>query len=119
MTRTWKGALIGCGFFGKIQNEAWQRMDGVRIVAACDGDILRARAIAPHAYESASDLLDNEDLDFVDIATRPESHLELAQLTLARGLPTICQKPMATSLTEAVEMAAISDAPGARLRMHE
>src|SRR5437763_16546645 len=115
MTRTWKGALIGCGFFGKIQNEAWQRIDGVRIVAACDADIVRARAIAPHAYQSASELLDNQELDFVDIATRPENHLELVRLALARGLPAICQKPMATSLDEAVEMAALSDAPGARL----
>ena len=117
MERKWKGVLIGCGFFGKIQAEAWERMDDVEIVAACDADIVRARAVAAHAYESAEELLRTEEqLDFVDIATRPDSHLDLIRLTAARGIPTICQKPMATSLTEAIEMADLS---GTRLMIHE
>ena len=31
-----RGALIGCGYFGQIQLDAWRRMEGVEIVAACD-----------------------------------------------------------------------------------
>ncbi len=119
MARVWRGALVGCGFFGRIQNEAWQRMEDVRIVAACDEDIVRARAVAPHAYKSFTELLAENELDFVDIATRPESHLELVRMALSRGLPAICQKPMATSLAEAKEMADLSDVTGARLMMHE
>ena len=113
MERRWKGALIGCGFFGKIQSEAWQRMDDVDIVAACDADIVRARAVAPHAYQSVEELLQEEEqLDFVDIATRPDSHLALFRITSARGIPTICQKPMAPSLPEAMEMAALAESSG-------
>src|SRR5215212_2093366 len=97
-----RGALIGCGYFGRIQAEAWQRMEDVELVAACDADIGRARAIAPRAYETAEELLENEELDFVDIGTRPDSHLSLVQATLARRIPTICQKPMAPSLAEAI-----------------
>src|SRR4051812_1305091 len=119
MARIWKGALIGCGFFGRIQNEAWQRMDDVKIVAACDADLVRARAIAPRAYQSVPELLDNEELDFVDIATRPDSHLEIVRFTVARRLPAICQKPMAPSLAEALEMAHLADGPGARVMIHE
>ncbi|MEO8127505.1 MAG: Gfo/Idh/MocA family oxidoreductase [Bryobacteraceae bacterium] len=116
MERKWKGALIGCGYFGKIQAEAWGRMEDVEIVAACDADVVRARAVAAHAYESAGELLGaEENLDFVDIATRPDSHLDLVRLTAARGIPTICQKPMAQSVAEAIEL---SNLP-TRLMIHE
>ena len=94
-------------------------MPDVRIVAACDANLSRASAIAPRAYDSAVEMLDNEELDFVDIATRPDSHLDLVRLTLSRGIPTICQKPMADSFDDAAAMAALGDAPGARLMMHE
>jgi len=120
MERRLKGALIGCGFFGKIQAEAWQRMDDVEVVAACDADIVRARAVAADAYESVEQLLqEHEQLDFVDIATRPDSHLELFRLTSARGIPTICQKPMAASLAEAIEMVRLAESSGTRLMVHE
>ncbi len=94
-------------------------MDDVQIVAACDDDLSRARSVAPHAYNSAEELLEKEEPDFVDIATRPESHLHLVRLTLPRSLPTICQKPMATSLAEAMEMADLADSMGSRLMIHE
>ena len=41
--------------------------------------------------------LSREQLDFVDIATRPVTHLELARLALERRIPAICQKPMAAT----------------------
>src|SRR5437879_5059534 len=119
MERKLRGAIIGCGFFGGIQLEAWHRMPDVKIVAACDPDIHRASAAAPHGYRSAAEMLEEEQLDFVDIATRPDSHLDLVRMTLQRGIPTICQKPMATSLAEAFQMANLVDSSGTRLMIHE
>ena len=120
MERRWKGALIGCGFFGKIQSEAWQRMGDVDIAAACDCDIVRARAVAPHAYDSVEQLLQEEgQLDFIDIATRPDSHLALFRMTAERGIATICQKPMAASLAEAIELDSLAESSGTRLMIHE
>jgi D-apiose dehydrogenase len=115
-----RGALIGCGFFGQIQLEAWRRMPEVEIAAACDPDLERAGASAPRAYASAEELLDKETgLDFVDIATRPETHLELVRLASSRGIPMICQKPMAPGWLEAVLMVEAAEQAGVRLIIHE
>src|SRR4029077_8432067 len=115
-----RGALIGCGFFGQIHLEAWRRMPEVEMVAACDLNPQRARDSAvPRAYSSPELLLERERLDFIDIATRPESHLELLRLTAARKRPTICQKPMAPSWADAVAMVEVAEATGIPFMIHE
>lgn len=117
--RTLRGALVGCGFFGGIQMEAWRRMPDVEIVAACDPALERARQFAPRAWTSIEEMLDREELDFVDIATRPESHLELMKIVAARRLPVICQKPLAPSWKEALAIGAVVKETGVRAMVHE
>lgn len=114
-----RGALIGCGFFGQIQLEAWRRMEGVSITAACDMALDRAASSAPRAYTDPAEMLDKEQLDFVDIATRPDTHAELIRLCVDRKLPSICQKPLATSMSEALELAALARISGVPVMVHE
>jgi predicted dehydrogenase len=114
-----RGAIVGCGFFAQFQIEAWRRMPGVELAAACDLDIARAQAAAPRAYASIEEMLDREQLDFVDIATRPETHLPLVRQVTARGIPVICQKPMAPSWGEAVAMVEAAEQAGVPLMIHE
>jgi predicted dehydrogenase len=114
-----RGAIVGCGYFAQFQLEAWARMPDVEIVAACDLDPERARKAAPRAYPSAAEMLDREPVDFIDIATRPASHLELVRLALSRGIPTICQKPMAPTWEEALEMVRMAQGAKAPLVIHE
>jgi predicted dehydrogenase len=111
--------MIGCGFFAQFQIEAWRRMPCVELAAAADPDLPRAAKAAPHAYASAEEMLDNEQLDFIDIATRPESHLALVRLAASRGLPVICQKPVAPNWTEAVALVEAAETAGVRLMIHE
>src|SRR5262249_15901910 len=40
-------------------------------------------------------------LDFIDIATPPCDHVEIAEAAAARGLHVLCEKPVATSTEEA------------------
>ncbi len=68
-------------------------------------------------YRTAEEMLDAEELDFVDIATRPDTHLGLLRLALERGLAVIVQKPLAATLEEAREMARL--AQGQRVMAHE
>jgi D-apiose dehydrogenase len=114
-----RGAIIGCGFFGGIQIEAWRRMPEIEIAIACDPDLHRARQFAPVAYASAEEMFSREKLDFVDIATRPEHHLSLVSLAMRAGVPAICQKPMAPSWAECIAMAEASETAGVRLMIHE
>jgi len=119
MPQRLRGGIIGCGYFAQFQLAAWKRMEDVELVAACDLDPKRAQAAAPHTYSHAEEMLDHEQLDFVDIATRPASHLELTRLTLGRRIPTICQKPMAATWEEACEMAQLAKAAAVPLVIHE
>jgi len=117
--RPLRGALIGCGFFGRIQNEAWLRTPGVEIVAACDPVLDRARAVSPAAFADAREMLRSTDLDFVDIATRPDSHLDLLRLAADYRLPAICQKPLAGSLEDGRAIAALVASSGVPVMVHE
>ncbi len=94
-------------------------MPDVELAAAVDPEIERARKAAPRAYRTAEEMLDSEKLDFVDIATRPDTHAALTRLAASRKLPAICQKPMAPSWADAVRMAQTAEASGARLMIHE
>ena len=117
--RKLRGGIAGLGFFGRIQMEAWRRMSGVEIVAACDLDPERGREAAPSAYTSFEEMLERERLDFVDIATRPEQHLDMVRSAAARGIPVICQKPMAPSWEQAVELTRVVERAGIPCMIHE
>jgi D-apiose dehydrogenase len=118
-SRRLRGALIGCGFFGRIQAEAWSRIPDAQIVAACDPDIERAKAVSSNAFTAADQLLAATELDFVDIATRPDSHPELVRLALAHRLPVICQKPLANSIEDARKILQASEQAGIAVMVHE
>ncbi len=115
-----RGAIVGCGFFAQFHLDAWRRMEGVEIVAAADPDLSRAQAAAPRAYADLDSLLAAETLDFLDIATRPETHYPLfAQAATATIPAVICQKPMAPTLEEARLMADTAADANVRLMIHE
>lgn len=137
-----RGVLIGAGYFAQFQAEAWKRMEPhtnrpdeatprsaagkspLHIAAVADSAPGKARSFAdkfgiPRAYESTEEALDHERPDFVDMATRPESHLELSRTAAQRGIHVICQKPMAPTWEECVAMCEACDKGGVRLLMHE
>lgn len=94
-------------------------MPDIDLAAAADPDLARARAAAPRAYSSLEEMLDREQLDFVDIATRPETHLSLFRLAASRRIPVICQKPIAPTLADAAVMAREAAASELPLMVHE
>ena len=82
-------------------------------------DLAKAQACAPRAYVDAVEMLRTEELDFVDIATRPDTHKALAYAAGERRIPAICQKPMAPDLESAVEMARAAECMEVPLMIHE
>jgi predicted dehydrogenase len=114
-----RGGIIGCGFFAQFHIEGWRRMPDVELAAAVDPDLERARKAAPRVYATAEEMLDAERLDFVDIATRPDSHVALVRLAASRRVPVICQKPMAPGWADAVGMVEAAEAAGIPFMIHE
>ena len=64
-------------------------------------------------------MLDAVKPDLVDIATPPATHLALIQETMARRLPTICQKAFCRNLDEAREATRLAAAAETLLVVHE
>ncbi len=119
MANTMKGGMIGCGWFAENHRQAWLRIPGVEIVAAADVQLDRAQRFAKRAYRSGEELLDREQLDFVDIATHVDSHLPLVKYAASKKIPIICQKPIAPDWASAVKLVDAAEAAGVRLMIHE
>jgi len=119
MTEILRGGIVGCGFFAEHHLEAWRRVPEVAIVAAADPQLDRAKAFAPQAYRSRSEMLDGEQLDFVDIVTRSDEHLPLVRLAVDRNIPMICQKPLAPDWETALKIVNYAEAARVPLMIHE
>ncbi len=124
--RVLRGAMLGTGAISYHHLVAWQRIPGVAIVALCNRTIEKARQRAAqfgidqaHVYSDHEALLDNEDLDFVDIATAPSVHRAQVEAAAARGVPIICQKPLAPTLADALAMAEVCQKAGVLLSVNE
>ncbi|MBZ9707309.1 Gfo/Idh/MocA family oxidoreductase [Mesorhizobium sp. ESP7-2] len=118
------GALIGCGFFAVNQMHAWRDIEGASIVAICDRDAERLRIVGDQfgvarRYTDAAAMFAAEKLDFVDVATTVGSHRVLVEMAAAHGVPVICQKPFAPTLSDAKAMVKACEIAGVPLMVHE
>lgn len=121
---THRGVLIGCGFFANNHMNAWAGIDGAEIVAVCDRDATKARAMAERFgvsgdYTDAAEMLAAVKPDFVDIATTSATHRTLVELAAPHARVIVCQKPMADSMAEGEAMVAAAAQAGATLLIHE
>jgi predicted dehydrogenase len=117
-------ALFGAGFWARVQLAAWGEVPGARCVAVYNRTRSKAEELAsafgvPAVYDDPEALFDSEHVDFVDIVTDVASHARFVQLAASRGVAVICQKPMATSLDEAVGMVAACREANVPFYVHE
>jgi D-apiose dehydrogenase len=119
-----KGVMIGAGYFAQFHAEGWSRTQGARITAVADFAPDRAKDFAARwkigrSYLDAEEMLQEEKPDFVDIVTRPESHVPLTRLAARLGIQVICQKPMAPTWDNCVAMVETCKQAKVRLLIHE
>jgi predicted dehydrogenase len=123
-------AALGAGFWARYQLSAWSEQPGVRCVALCDRDRAKAEALArdlgipgdlgiPAVSDQPEALVASGQLDFIDVITGIESHGPLVHLAAERGIPVICQKPLAPSWAEAEAMVAACRQAGIPFLVHE
>ena len=119
-----RGLFCGAGHFAKIQLEAWRAVPGARIVALYNRTLDRARTLdVDFGIGAVSDdcaaLFDSVRPDFVDICTALETHLPLARLAAARGVPILCQKPLSPQFADSAQLVAGCEAAGVRLMAND
>jgi len=80
----------------------------ITVVAGVDPSLeARNRALGrglPAAYPSFDAAIENESFDYVSILTPTEMHLACCRLVAAAGKNILCEKPIAYSLKEALEL---------------
>jgi len=119
-------AVVGCGFFAQNHLNAWRDLakDGVELIAVCDIDAAKAKAAAekfkvPRWYTDLDELLAKETPGLIDIVTRVETHREQVLKTVAKGIPTIVQKPFGFDLGDCRAMTLAAKKAGVFLAVHE
>lgn len=108
--------LIGCGTFGLFCLNVFSKMDQVCIAAVADVREEAAesfgREFSVPAYRDSGELIADENVQIVHIATPPSSHYELVLAAARAGKNVLCEKPLAMDLHQADELLAATTAAG-------
>lgn len=100
-------AVVGCNIGRSHILEGYApRPERWRLAAVCDLNQERLDKVADEfSVESRTqhfdELLGRDDIDVIDIATPPATHLELVTRALAAGKHVVCEKPLVGSLFDA------------------
>jgi predicted dehydrogenase len=93
--------VVGAGAIAQVAHlPVLSKMRGVELVALCDNDRPKARALAdrfgiPDAYTDIEDLLEAEGLEAVVIATPNHLHEPHVLSAIAAGMDVLCERPLA------------------------
>ncbi|QOS79407.1 Gfo/Idh/MocA family oxidoreductase [Paenibacillus sp. JNUCC31] len=122
----WKIGIVGAGYWSEKHIKAWKFIKDAQITGICDRHdaVLNDKSDRFNIpeklrYSDVATMLEEADLDVLDIITPPDTHLELVKLAAAAGKHIMCQKPFASSVTEAEEMVRIAEEAGIRLMVTE
>ncbi len=101
--------IIGFGGFGKFLYQAWSTLDGVEIVSVADSRLQALPSPKLQFYDNWRDLITNEKIDIIAIATPPSTHAEIACAAMKAGKHVIIEKPIALSVEDARRIISIRD----------
>jgi len=117
-------AVFGCGFWSHFQISGWNELEGLDLVALYNRTMSKAEQVAekfkvPAVYDDPKKLLKNEELDFVDIITDVDTHLKFTKMAAKRGVDVVCQKPMASSWSDAKKLVEVCKENKVKLFINE
>lgn len=112
--------LAGVGRIGAFHAATLTANDAVDQVILADLDSAAARRLADDLGLDAAadpDALFAAGLDALVIATATPGHAPLLRRGIAAGLPTFCEKPVAATMAETLELAALEADTGATVHI--
>lgn len=105
-----KVGVVGCGVVATAYYLPYlMNMDTVDLIAVCDRYKTRTEACvrlfgAKEEYLDYDEMIDKADLDAVFILTAPGTHVPFTLKAVEAGLHVLLQKPMATSMEDALRI---------------
>jgi len=107
---TIRWGIIGCGAVTEVKSgPAYQNTPGFELAAVMRRDLSLAKDYAQRhqvlSYSNdANDIIFNNDIDAIYIATPPDSHKHYALLVAEAGKPCCIEKPLAPSYQECLSI---------------
>ena len=112
-------AVVGAGFWGKNHARVYGELDSTELVAVCDVNRERAKAVADQfgvkAYTSSSRMLKNEEIEAVSVCTWSTKLAKEALKALKAGRHVLVEKPMATHTKQAEKLLDTAESNGLHL----
>lgn len=109
MKKKHKLGIIGFGGFGKFLYQAWSTLNSIEIVAVADLIHQEPNIPTIKFYEKWEELLADDEMEIVSIATPPSTHAEIACAAMKSGKNVIIEKPMALSVEDARKIISTRD----------
>ncbi len=113
--------IVGLGWVAQVVHlPILLKMREAEIIAVCDRDRGRARLVAEkfgimRVYTDHTQMLEQEDLDAVIVATSTDAHKEVALDSMKAGKDVLVEKPIARTYAEAQAMAEAAESSKRKL----
>lgn len=116
-----KIGVIGTGI-GRNHIGAYQGLTGAEVVGVADIERSKVEAVAreygiPKSFTDYRHLLEEKEIDAVSICTPNYLHSKISITALEAGKHVLCEKPMATSVSEAQKMVETSRRTGKKFML--
>lgn len=114
--KTIKVGVAGLGFIGPAHIEALRRLPGIEVAAISETseELAKSKAaqLGIEKYFGSFEELLEEDIDCVHICTPNYLHFEMAKAALMAGKHVVCEKPLATTISEGEELLKLAQEKG-------
>jgi predicted dehydrogenase len=107
-------AVVGTGFIGPVHLEALRRL-AINVRGILASDAAKSQEAAQRlnleiAYADYQQILDDDAVDAVHIATPNKLHFDMAKRALEAGKHVVCEKPLAMDSHETAELVRVAAA---------
>lgn len=101
--------IIGCGKIAQVRHiPEYLKQKDVKLTGFYDMNHERAGQLAQkyhaRAYDSCEELLDAPEIDAVSVCTANATHAQISMQALRAGKHVLCEKPMAVTMKDCVQM---------------
>ena len=121
MNRFLKTGLIGLGGISRVHLDALKNLESACVTAVCDIDtqkLEKARLeTGAKAYTDWKELVNDPDVEIVHVLTPHYLHAPMSIYALRQGKHVLCEKPMASELSDALSMIEEADRSAATLNV--
>jgi predicted dehydrogenase len=117
--KTWNFGIVGAGLIADFHARAIGDIPNAKLIACCDKIADKAKALAEkfkiEAFADYEEMLKNDQIDIVTIATPSGFHMEPTVAAAKAGRHVVCEKPLDITLDRIDAMIEAHEKSGTRL----